>query len=100
MDMWRQGDLLIVPDGISDMDSHRLVPSGIVELGEATGHAHKLIGGEVFQYAYGNEKYVRTDGTAELVHEEHDTIVLPEGTYRVLRQREFQGEGQWSDVWD
>jgi hypothetical protein len=36
---------------------------------------------------------VRVDAeTAELRHEEHDTIVLPRGLYRVRRQREFDGD--------
>ena len=30
-----------------------------------------------------------TGETAEVVHEEHATIKLPQGTYRVWRQREY-----------
>lgn len=97
--MYRQGDLLIVPGPIPAYVFQRenaLVESGIVERGEATGHAHRLIGGQVFM----DGGFLRTDGTAHLVHDEHDTIILPEGDYRVLRQREFLASGEWSTVND
>jgi hypothetical protein len=36
--------------------------------------------------------HIRVRGdSAELRHEEHSTITLPKGTYRVRRQREFDG---------
>lgn len=99
-EMWRQGDLLIEPGVAPEVKNGygaSVVKNGIVELGEATGHAHRLVGGEVREYV--GDKYLITDGTAELIHDEHDTIVLPEGEYKVRRQREYSEEG-WSNVWD
>lgn len=97
--MYRQGDLLIVPGAVPNwFKPENLLRDGIVERGETTGHAHRLVGGEV--WGNGSGTFLRTDGTAELVHEEHDTIVLPEGEYRVIRQREFSVSGNWSYVND
>lgn len=96
--MYRQGDLLIVKETIPDWakQPNRFVKDGIVERGEATGHAHRLIDGEV----WGDGAFLRTNGISQLTHDEHDTIVLPEGEYRVLRQREFLSAGEWSTVND
>ena len=88
--MYRQGDLLIVKDPQIPALRWR-VDSGIVELGEATGHAHRLVGGEVWN---GGTVLIVPDTPAELTHDEHDTIILPEGHYRVLRQREHLGQDE------
>lgn len=99
--MFRQGDLLIVPlpeaGGIlgipADLKPER---SNVVQLGEATGHAHRLVGGDVFA----NGNFLRVaNGTAQLTHDEHDTITLPEGEYLVRRQREFTGTEGGIDTW-
>ncbi len=98
--MYRQGDLLIVRDQArNDLTHDKLVANGIVELGEATGHAHVLEGGEVFDFGWGG-KWLRSDGESKLVHDEHETITLPEGEYRVIRQRQHEDAGQWSNVID
>lgn len=98
--MYRQGDLLIVPHESSISSNAKLVPDGVVQLGEATGHAHVLKDGKVYRDSWGAASVLESDGEARLVHEEHETITLPEGTYRVLRQREFQPEGDWAHVSD
>ncbi len=99
--MWRQGDLLIVRDQNikQKLTKDKLVLNGIVELGEATGHAHVLEGGEVFDYGWGGT-FLRSTGESQLVHDEHETITLPEGEYRVIRQRQHEDDGQWSNVVD
>ena len=96
--MYRQGDLLLVAIPSGRLDDARRVPSGIVQLGAATGHEHRLVGGEVYDIY--ETKYLVSDGSAELVHEEHPSITLPAGEYRVVRQRQEEGEGRWSDVID
>lgn len=95
--MYRQGDLLIVSATIPA--NLRVVADGVVELGEATGHAHVLEQGEVMDGRW-QGKYLRSNGASRLVHDEHETIVLPEGEYRVIRQRQHEGDNQWSDVID
>ena len=70
--------------------------------GEVTGHRHAFYGGGVMLFrddALARDLpaelyvgHVKIDGdAAELRHEEHDTITLPRGLYRVRRQREYDG---------
>lgn len=91
--MYRQGDLLIVKiDRAPRSQRRRLVTNGVIQEGEATGHAHRLVNGEAWWD--GADQFIASGGTATLTHDEHETITLPEGEYRVLRQREFTPEGE------
>jgi hypothetical protein len=85
--MFRQGDILIVRSEIPDEAKPR--PDNIVSRGELTGHAHRV---DATVLEAGGETYIRALHPAELTHEEHHTIILPEGSYRVIGQREFDGE--------
>jgi hypothetical protein len=91
--MYRQGDILIVeiaqknlPAGLRALDHKTLAE------GEATGHAHVLDGEAQLMADHAGEIFFEVTESTPLVHEEHDTIVIPEGMYRVVRQREFDGE--------
>ena len=101
----RQGDVLLVP-------VDRKVPAGlqphaqaILALGESTGHAHRIVG-TVLDWSEGESRFVRVIGIApgELVHEDHDpvpaAVVVPEQTYRVVPQQEWDLSGQWRKVVD
>ncbi len=91
--MYRQGDVLLIPA--------KSIPPGakkvsreqgriVLALGEATGHAHAVetLGAELF--AGPDARYLNVPSTgASLVHEEHGAIALPEGTYKVVLQREY-----------
>lgn len=88
--MYRQGDVLIMAAQIPAGAIRR--KDKVVELGEATGHKHQFLNAGVELLEQYAETYIRASEPSPLVHEEHETIVIPEGTYRVIRQREFQGE--------
>jgi hypothetical protein len=69
------------------------LPHGILVHGEVTGHSHrlddpksaKLYAGRAF-----GELFLEVPaGGTRVVHEEHGTIELPFGTYRIWRQREY-----------
>jgi hypothetical protein len=92
--MARQGDVLLVevddelPHGcvIADFDDGYV----ILARGEATGHAHRIESPAAALYrAPDGAWYLRADESTALVHEEHDPIPVPPGTYRVVRQREY-----------
>ena len=96
--MYRQGDILItpirkIPRGLREVprENGRLV----VAHGEVTGHAH-VVEGEATLLASDvtelEETFLRVETEAELVHDEHATIALPPGGYRVTRQREYSPE--------
>lgn len=91
----RQGDVLLqavseVPDGLKPvpLDKGRV----ILAYGEVTGHAHAVVG-DVELLAADLEdletRFLRVEAEAQIVHEEHSTVVLPPGDYRVLGQREY-----------
>lgn len=96
--MFRQGDVLIVatdgvPAGVKpvDRDQGRVV----LAYGEVTGHAHAIHDSAAELFAHDSEledRFLRVlaDGGVDLVHEEHSTITLPKGDYRVRIQREYE----------
>jgi len=100
--MFRQGDVLIretatIPTNLTPVprDEGRV----ILAYGEVTGHAHQVIGHAEFlavDLAEMNDRFLRVEQEAKVVHEEHDTITLPPGLYEVVRQREYQPE---APVW-
>lgn len=105
--MARQGDLLIV-----EIDS---LPTGLIKVplengkvilahGEISGHCHSIQqnrktrrtesrNGRPNATLYTDENGVSilevADALANLVHDEHATIPLKKGIYRVIRQREY-----------
>jgi len=95
MKLYRQGDVLLqavneIPAGLQPVpkDAGRT----ILAYGEVTGHAHQVIGDVEFLAAdlqEMEERFLRVAQEATVVHEEHDTITLPPGGYRVVRQREY-----------
>lgn len=94
--MYRQGDVLLVaiadvPQGTKLKKSKRIR----VAEGEATGHAHVLEPTEDATFLVDvDAEFVRIMGAnGLLVHDEHTAIEIPEGDYRVVRQREYEPEG-------
>lgn len=97
--MVRQGDVFImavdaIPEGLQtvDRDNGRVV----LAYGEVTGHAHALFDeGVMLMERPGddNERFMTVEKASQLVHEEHSTIEIPAGTYKVIRQREYTEEG-------
>jgi hypothetical protein len=91
MKIYRQGDVLIFEAGPSAITLfHEEVPDRILAYGEATGHAHRVVGAGAHLYARGEGDMVLTVETrAHVVHEEHGAIELPAGVYLARRQREY-----------
>ncbi len=87
--MYRQGDLLIMKSGQIPKGAKKVL-SGIVLRGEATGHNHRLVGGDVF--LVNGAMFLDVKKSAQLVHEEHKPITLSRGKYAVVRQREYQSK--------
>ena len=91
--MYRHGDVLIAPT--------KNIPEGakkrhdrILAKGEITGHSHRIeTEGVADLFDLGDDVFVRVaDRPARVVHEEHDTITLQPGYYRVWRHREYTPE--------
>ena len=86
----RQGDLLLRKVEKLPKQAKRIKSDVILE-GEATGHAHRIMDGELFRFwsQSGEQLFVKADKGAMLVHEEHASIELVPGLYEVIRQREY-----------
>jgi hypothetical protein len=96
--MYRQGDVLIVPvKTVPDQLDPIERENGYVVIahGEATGHAHviKSEGAALFRDPKLMAVFLNVaEEPVALEHEEHATIMLPPGNYRVVRQQEYTAE--------
>lgn len=100
---YRQGDVLVVRDDEAKIEGEKQARARgrlVIAEGEVTGHAHAIdAGGAVL---YGDDPTMRildVIDTVDLVHDEHATITLPPGRYRVIQQREYRPRG-WQLVAD
>jgi hypothetical protein len=89
--MYRQGDVLIIP--VDNIPNHLVKTKRVtLALGEVTGHHHSISYGAV---GYSNNENSLSDyfeveeESANLTHQEHDTITLPKGKYRKVIQVEY-----------
>jgi hypothetical protein len=96
--MFRQGDVLLVPVQPERVPTHaRPLPRDargrlVLALGEVTGHAHAVAAPDAELLGDPetlDDRFLRIVTEARLTHEEHATIPLPPGLYRVVRQREY-----------
>lgn len=96
---YRQGDVLLIKEDLPRSwlpmrlskvarDAGRLV----LAYGEVTGHAHVIDAPEgeaTLLSDQENQRFLNLVKDVDLVHEEHDTIKVPKGTYRVVQQEQF-----------
>lgn len=102
--VFRQGDVLLLPTGAVPAPERIVQDGGTLVLahGEATGHSHvvesdraqlamrlvtRLVSREEAHRLY---LLVHGDEPVELRHQEHDTLLIPPGAYKVIRQREYE----------
>ena len=92
--IYRQGDVLIMP--VKSIPQTKKVTNKVtLALGEVTGHHHTISSGAV---GYADEptalaEYFEVNvDSAELTHQEHDTITIPKGKYRSVIQSEYTPE--------
>lgn len=90
--LYRQGDVLLKKIGTIPSDAE-IVPACagrlILAEGEATGHNHSVSARNAELMMVGLAMYLRVREEIDLLHQEHDTIILPAGDYQVVRQREY-----------
>lgn len=88
MSQYRQGDLLF--ESVEDIPADsKPSESKILAYGEVTGHSHQLLIGDFKRFDLNDEVYLDLPVAGEVVHEEHATIPLEPGKFRVTRQRQF-----------
>lgn len=88
--MHRQGDVLMVR--VADVPPELVErTSDVLVEGEATGHAHRLTAGRIWQTREGL-LFLEARAGSMIVHEEHAPIELEPGYWQVIRQREYSPE--------
>lgn len=94
-----QGDVAIIPVASIPKEAKPLPLSPgnkiILALGEQTGHHHRILvidrEAELLALPNVEDRFLRIMNASgvELQHEEHASIVLPPGDYRIRIQREY-----------
>ncbi len=84
----QQGDVLIescsIPVGLSVKSDNHLAE------GEATGHFHEAVGvGVSVLEGSGDSLFLSVPNGAEVTHQEHGTVKVPAGDYKVRIVREY-----------
>jgi hypothetical protein len=103
LETYRQGDVLVqkvdkMPENANPVKWEGRV---ILQHGEVTGHCHAISTDYARMYTAKGQRYLEIyKPGAKLNHEEHGTIALPEGFYRVIQQREYVPEAPPRDVVD
>lgn len=91
--MYRQGDVLIVsvdsiPTGAKPIA--RTKRGVVLAEGEVTGHAHRIPSRSATLYhSESDARYMRVTAPVALNHEEHSTVKIPAGNYRVTIHAEY-----------
>lgn len=98
----RQGDVLLLPTQAfptQALNGQKLPHLTLAE-GEVTGHKHRISDGQAELYETDGTLYLRVlSETVMLTHEEHQSIAIPQGTWIIRIQREYEPEG-WHYVAD
>ncbi len=91
--MWRHGDIMIASVAAIPNGAERR-PTSVLAWGEVTGHSHRIEEVETAEILeLQGVMYLNvTSALARLVHQEHQPITLPRGTYRFWYQREYSPE--------
>ena len=90
----RQGDVLIaridsIPANATEIKRGK---RGVVLAeGDVTGHAHRIANRTATLYhTEMDQRYMRVTAPVQLKHEEHSTVTIPPGDYRVSIHAEYQ----------
>ncbi|QLE40260.1 hypothetical protein FD723_07190 [Nostoc sp. C052] len=89
--LYRHGDVLIKRIVTLPVAAQKRVGATLAH-GEITGHSHRIQQSNAVQlWAHGSNLFLEVkEPSATLVHEEHRAIELPQGLYRVWKQREYR----------
>ena len=90
---YRHGDVLIIAhEGAIPVKVKREVEA-ILAHGEVTGHAHRVTAGAHMFVEVDGQKWLDVfNDEATVTHEEHHSITLPRGRYRIVQQVEYSPE--------
>ncbi len=93
--MIRQGDVLFVPVPDAGITEHSTkVESGVIQEGSATGHHHRIAESDLekatlYMIDWRGERALRCTQAVSITHEEHKTVTLPPGDYKIRIAQEY-----------
>lgn len=98
-EMHRQGDVLFIRVDEIPQEAEKRETKVLVE-GEVTGHAHRVHAtAAAIVMGVAQQLFVEAQKATAIVHEEHGTVILGEGLWKVVRQREYTPKS-WEYVAD
>lgn len=88
------GDVILtMTEAPSDFESMAKIADSCLAYGEATGHAHKIIGEpghyDLRECPKTKTRHLRVVEPVMLKHQEHSPFILPPGDYKIGIQREY-----------
>jgi len=95
--MYRHGDLLITQINAIPEDTVQIHEKIIAE-GEISGHKHKLVGSAQVHIRPSflndpindnSEIWFNAFDEIKIIHEEHKTLEIPKGVYKVTKEQQF-----------
>ena len=91
---YRQGDVLLVrvdslPKGSKLEKNEQDI---VLAYGETTGHAHRISTAYASAYQWQGDRLIEIRKVSDLTHEEHHSIRLVPGVYKLVQQREYTPE--------
>ena len=93
----RHGDVIL--EQVQELPEGKKLDRKWLFEGEATGHAHRIDIGDIFETKDG-DLYLRVATLTNLTHEEHKTVTIEKGIYRVRQKRQYTPDGGWERVSD
>jgi len=84
--MIQQGDVVILAGKVKGKKLNHLT----LALGEATGHHHTITKGDAELYENNGVLFLKVNSDkATLTHQEHKTVEIPQGEYKINIVKEF-----------
>ncbi len=85
----RHGDVLLKQiDKIPA--SAKTLKDKVLAYGEATGHSHRFEDNSVVtRLSFDDKLYLQVGMPSTIIHEEHDSIIVPVGEYEQIQEREY-----------
>lgn len=102
----RQGDIYLEAVDVKPPAGAAVCNYVILAEGEITGHAHVVEAPTIVEWSAAEQRYIRVlgDQPGTISHADHDPmptpVLMPEQTYRVVRQRVFNLANEWEQVRD
>jgi hypothetical protein len=94
----RQGDVILLP--IPHPVDGEALPHLTLAEGEVTGHQHRISDGQAELREESGALYLTVQSdVATLTHEEHRALQVPQGTWMIRIQRQYE-PGDWSYIED